>query len=177
MNQGNYGYNPTNSTNPGLNQDHVNQAMNQAAMYGMNQAMNQGGMGGMGGMGINTNAFNSAVNTDVANMASKMAGITNPYNVTLPTCGYNSGCKKCSGTGRVSKKGAIYPCKRCYKKGGFCTVCLGSKINYITGQQCHACQNGSYNKGHKKEHGHGHGKKGGKGKGHGSGSDSSDSDW
>lgn len=45
MNQGNQSYNPTNSTNPGMNQDHVNQAMNQAAMFGMNQAMQQGGMG------------------------------------------------------------------------------------------------------------------------------------
>lgn len=177
-NQG--GYNP--NVNPNMNNMNNNafQAMNQNALQmgmGMMGGINNGGMGGMGGMGMNTNAYNPGVNTDVsANLANKLAGLTNPNNLTLPTCQYSSGCKKCMGSGRVMKNGAYYPCKKCYKKGGYCKVCLGTRVNYLTGQQCMACQNGSYMKGHK-GHGHKHGK-GGKGKGgHNSSGSSSDSDW
>lgn len=123
------------------------------------------------GPGINTSAYNPGINTCALNPA-----VYNPFNLTLPTVQFHGGCSKCHGAGFVSRKGHNYPCRKCYKKCGFCMYCYGSRILFMTGQPCTYCQNGHYmkrQKSHGHGHGHGHGHSHGK---HGS-SSSSDSDW
>jgi hypothetical protein len=195
-NQGGYGggYNPnqggfnpnqggmnTNAFNPGMNTNAYNPGMNpgmntNAYHPGMNTNTYNPGMNPNFQPGMNTNAYNPGMNTNAMNgqMANFMSQFANPYNLTIPTVQFNTGCPRCHGSGVINRNGRTFPCRRCYRKGGYCNYCYGSRTNWMTGQPCGYCMNGNYKKRQ------GHGRKKGRG-GHGgrsrSRSSSSDSDW
>lgn len=193
-NQG--GYNPGVNTNanfpPGMNTNAFNPGMNTNANFppGMNTNFNPGmntnayhpGMNTNFNPGMNTDTFNPGMNSNAMNsqMANFMSKFANPYNLTIPTVAFNSSCPRCYGSGVVNRNGKTFPCRRCYRKGGYCNYCYGSRTNWMTGQPCSYCNNGGYKKRHSHGHGHGHHGKGRGGHGHGrsrSRSSSSDSDW
>lgn len=74
-------------------------------------------------------------------------------------------------------KGHTIPCRRCYRRQGFCRFCFGTGTNYLKNKPCKRCTGGR--KGGKKK---GHGKQWGGGNYYGVGggftssSSSSDSD-
>lgn len=52
---------------------------------------------------------------------------------------FNPGCRKCSGTGQIYRKGGMRPCKKCYRNAGICTRCYGTGWNQRKNRQCKRC--------------------------------------
>jgi transcription elongation factor len=133
-------YNPgmnTNAYNPGMNTNAYNPGMNTNAYNpGMNTNFNPGMNTNACNPGMNNNAMN---NNAMNNMAANLAKWSNPYNLTLPSVQFIGGCKRCNGSGCITKNGMTYPCRRCYRKSGYCRVCLGSRYAFLTGQPCTNC--------------------------------------
>ncbi len=69
----------------------------------------------------------------------------NPNNSYIPPINFQPGCKKCHGSGSITKHGNMIPCRLCYKRNQICPKCYGSGINYFKNKPC-KCQGGRWGK-------------------------------
>ena len=130
----------------------------QGGMGGMGMQGGMGGMGMLGGMnmgGMNMggnkaqwqqNPFYNQNQRWGQGGYNQMPQWQNQHNVYVPPIQFNGGCRKCNGTGMISRKATQMPCRRCYKKQGICPKCFGGGINYFNGKPCRKCQGGRWQK-------------------------------
>lgn len=88
--------------------------------------------------------------------------------MSLPQVSFIGGCRKCNGSGIITRRGRQIPCRKCYRHHGFCVKCYGTGVNFMRNKHCHKC----HGTGHKVNKHHNHHKHKSR-----SSSSSSDSDW
>eukprot|EP00919_Chromeraceae_sp_WS-2016_P008296 GHVR01019600.1.p1 GENE.GHVR01019600.1~~GHVR01019600.1.p1 ORF type:complete len:173 (+),score=18.02 GHVR01019600.1:39-557(+) len=89
---------------------------------------------------------------ETVNFNQGQYGWNNQHGLNLPQINFDSGCKKCHGCGSVvNKKGLKMPCKRCYRRNGFCRFCYGTGTNFNKNKPCKKCHGGKKGGKHKEK--------------------------